>query len=88
MPGTGRGGDDPGPRRPRSTYGGNPLACAAALAVLETIEEEHLVANAHAMGAYFVHRLNEAPFRDKIADLRAVGLMMAWNWPPPTPSAS
>ena len=59
-----------------STYGGNPLACAAALAVLETIEDEHLVANAHAMGAYFVHRLNEAPFRDKIADIRAVGLMI------------
>ncbi len=59
-----------------STYGGNPLACAAALAVLETIEDEHLVANAHAMGAYFVHRLNEPPFRDKIADLRAVGLMI------------
>jgi len=59
-----------------STYGGNPLACAASLAVLETIEEEHLLANAHAMGAYFVHRLNEAPFRAKIADIRAVGLML------------
>ena len=38
-----------------STYGGNPLACAASLAVLETIEEEYLLANAHAMGAYFAH---------------------------------
>ncbi len=59
-----------------STYGGNPLACATALAVLNTIEEEHLLANAHAMGAYFVHRLNEPPFRDKIADIRALGLMI------------
>lgn len=59
-----------------STYGGNPLACRAALTVLETIEEEHLLANAHAMGAYFVHRLNESPLREKIADLRAVGLMI------------
>jgi predicted acetylornithine/succinylornithine family transaminase len=59
-----------------STFGGNPLACRTALTVLETIEEEHLVANAHAMGAYLVHRLNEAPFKDKIADLRAVGLMV------------
>ena len=59
-----------------STYGGNPLACAAALAVLQTIEDEHLLANAHAMGAYFVHRLNESPFRAKIADIRAVGLMI------------
>jgi len=59
-----------------STYGGNPLACATALAVLNTIEEDHLLANAHAMGAYFVHRLNEPPFRDKITDIRALGLMI------------
>jgi len=59
-----------------STYGGNPLACATALSVLETIEDEHLLANAHAMGAYFVHRLNEPRFRAKIADIRAVGLMI------------
>lgn len=59
-----------------STYGGNPLACATALAVLNTIEEEHLLANAHAMGAYFVHRLNEPHFRDKVADIRALGLMI------------
>ena len=59
-----------------STYGGNPLACATALAVLETIEEEHLLANAHAMGAYFVHRLNEKRFAGKITDIRALGLMV------------
>ncbi len=59
-----------------STYGGNPLACAAALSVLETVEDEHLIANAHAMGAYFVHRLNEARFRAKIKDIRALGLMI------------
>jgi len=59
-----------------STFGGNPLACRAALAVLETIEEEHLLANAHAMGQYFVHRLNEVPFRDKLTDIRAIGLMI------------
>lgn len=59
-----------------STFAGNPLAARAALAVLETIEDEHLLANAHAMGAYFVHRLNEPHFRAKIADIRAVGLMV------------
>jgi acetylornithine/N-succinyldiaminopimelate aminotransferase len=59
-----------------STYGGNPLACRTALSVLETIEEEHLVANAAAMGAYFVHRLTEPRFAGKIADIRAVGLMI------------
>ncbi len=59
-----------------STYGGNPLACAAALSVLETVEDEHLIANAHAMGAYFVHRLNEPRFRAKVKDIRALGLMI------------
>ena len=59
-----------------STFAGNPLAARAALAVLETIEDEHLLANAHAMGEYFVHRLNERGLRDRIADIRAVGLMI------------
>ena len=59
-----------------STYGGNLLASVSALTVLETIEEEHLLANSHAMGAYFVHRLNEKPFRDKLSDIRALGLMI------------
>ena len=59
-----------------STFGGNLLACRAALAVLETIEGDHLLTNAEAMGAYFVHRLTAPRFRGKIADLRAVGLMI------------
>jgi acetylornithine/N-succinyldiaminopimelate aminotransferase len=59
-----------------STFAGNPLASRAALAVLETIEDEHLLANAHAMGEYFVHRLNEPPLRAKIKDIRAIGLML------------
>ncbi len=59
-----------------STFAGNPLAARAALAVLETVEDEHLLANAHAMGEYFVHRLNEPKLRGKIADIRAVGLMI------------
>ncbi|MDQ2686541.1 MAG: acetylornithine transaminase [Armatimonadota bacterium] len=59
-----------------STFAGNPLAARAALAVLETIEQDHLLANAHAMGEYFAHRLNEPALRDKIADIRAIGLMV------------
>ena len=59
-----------------STFAGNPLAARAALAVIETIEQEHLLANAHAMGEYFVHRLNEPALRPKIKDIRAVGLML------------
>ena len=59
-----------------STYGGNPLACATALAVLNTIEEEHLLANAAAMGAYFMQRLSEPPLQSKIAEVRGLGLMI------------
>ena len=59
-----------------STFGGNPLAAHTALAVLQTIEDEHLLANAHAMGAYFVHRLNELMHTHKLTDIRGVGLMV------------
>lgn len=59
-----------------STFAGNPLAARAALAVLETVEQDHLLANAHAMGEYFVHRLNEPALRPKIAAIRAIGLMV------------
>ncbi|MDO9018397.1 MAG: acetylornithine transaminase [Myxococcales bacterium] len=40
-----------------STFGGNPLACAAALAVLETLDREGLIEGAAAKGAYFLSRL-------------------------------
>jgi predicted acetylornithine/succinylornithine family transaminase len=59
-----------------STFAGSPLAARAALAVLETIEAEHLLANAYAMGEYFVHRLAEPSLSAKIAGIRAVGLMI------------
>lgn len=36
-----------------STYGGNPLACAVAMAALEVLQEESLAANAETLGAYF-----------------------------------
>lgn len=59
-----------------STFGGNPLAASAALAVLQTIEDEHLIANAHAMGVYFAHRLREQRFCEKISEVRHLGLMI------------
>ena len=59
-----------------TTFGGNPLAASAALAVIDVMETEHLVSNAHAMGAYFLHRLSESPMREKFSDVRAVGLMI------------
>jgi acetylornithine/N-succinyldiaminopimelate aminotransferase len=59
-----------------STFGGNPLACRAALAVIEAMESEHLVANAHAMGSYFTHRLTEPAFKAHFTDVRGLGLMV------------
>ena len=60
-----------------STYGGNPLACAAALAVLETIEGEGLVANAAARGAELTAGLGRLKAEDeRIGDVRGPGLMV------------
>jgi 4-aminobutyrate aminotransferase len=60
-----------------STFGGNPVACAAGLAVLETIESEGLVANAAARGAELRAGLERiAAEDDRIGDLRGPGLMV------------
>jgi 4-aminobutyrate aminotransferase len=60
-----------------STYGGNPVACAAGLAVLETIREERLVENAAARGAELVAGLGRiAAEDDRIGDVRGPGLMV------------
>jgi 4-aminobutyrate aminotransferase len=60
------------------TYGGNAVACAAALATLQVIDEEGLVANAERQGA----RLNDglrkvAADHPEIGDVRGLGLMQA-----------
>jgi 4-aminobutyrate aminotransferase len=60
-----------------STYGGNPVACAAGLAVLETIHDEGLLANAAARGAELVSGLAAiAAEDDRIGDIRGPGLMV------------
>jgi 4-aminobutyrate aminotransferase len=60
-----------------STYGGNPVACAAALAVLDTIEGEGLVANAAARGAELSSGLARLKAEDeRIGDVRGPGLMI------------
>ena len=60
-----------------STFGGTPLACAAALATLEAIEQEHLLDNAVKMGARFMDGLKKlAPKHAGIASVRGVGLMV------------
>lgn len=60
------------------TYGGNPLACEAALGVLETIEEEDLVAKARRIGEIMLPRLKSLQERfDVIGDVRGRGAMIA-----------
>ncbi|MEA2630503.1 MAG: 4-aminobutyrate aminotransferase [Chloroflexota bacterium] len=60
-----------------STYGGNPVACAAGLAVLETIRDEDLLGNARARGAELVAGLGKiAAEDDRIGDIRGPGLMI------------
>lgn len=60
-----------------STYGGNPVACAAGLAVLATIADEDLLANARARGAELMTGLGKiAAEDDRIGDIRGLGLMV------------
>ena len=59
------------------TYGGNAVACAAALATLDAIEEERLVDNAATVGARLVAELQEVAERHEIiGDVRGRGLMI------------
>ena len=58
-----------------NTFGGNPVACAVGLAVLEVIERENLVANARDVGAYLRRGLDKlADKYDLIGDVRGCGL--------------
>jgi 4-aminobutyrate aminotransferase len=60
-----------------STFGGNPLSCAAALAVIDAIKEEKLLENATKQGAYIMKRLEELKARSEIVgDVRGKGLMI------------
>ena len=60
------------------TYGGNVVACAAALATLEVVEEEQLVANARTRGEQLMALLRRLGERvDVIGDVRGRGLMVA-----------
>jgi len=58
-----------------STFGGNPLACAAALATLDVIEKQGLVEKAGTLGNYFMEGL-KAIRSDKIREVRGLGLMI------------
>jgi 4-aminobutyrate aminotransferase len=60
-----------------STFGGNPLSCAAALAVIDVINEEKLLDNANRQGVYALKRLGDFGERNPmVGDVRGKGLMM------------
>lgn len=60
-----------------STFGGNPVAAAAGLAVLEVIEKERLTRNAGSTGGYFMSRLRAlAGSSDRLLEVRGSGLMI------------
>ena len=60
-----------------TTFGGNHLACTAALAVLDVMEQEDLVNNVHEVGEYLLKKLIELQQREKhITDVRGRGLMI------------
>lgn len=60
-----------------TTFGGTPLACAAALAVIEIIEEERLLENAVRMGDVFMERLKQVAAKYAfIREVRGAGLMV------------
>ena len=66
------------------TYGGNVIACAAALATLDVMEEERLPQNAAERGAQFLAALRElAKNRPAIGDVRGLGLMLALEFVKP-----
>jgi predicted acetylornithine/succinylornithine family transaminase len=65
------------PGKHASTFGGNCLACAAAVAVIEAVEEDNLLANAAVLGEYAKQKLGELKGKHAIIDsVRGIGLMI------------
>jgi 4-aminobutyrate aminotransferase-like enzyme len=66
------------PSASSSSYGGNPLACAAAAASLRIIDEENLVENSKQVGEYFLSKLK--PMQERypfVGDVRGLGLFLS-----------
>lgn len=64
-----------------TTFGGNHLACVAALAVLEVIERQNLMTNAATVGAYLIEQLSALNF-----NVRGQGLMLGFDVPTDRPN--
>lgn len=61
-----------------TTFGGNHLACAAGIAVLDVIREEHLIENAAKVGDYLIDQLANI---DEATEVRGKGLMLGLEFP-------
>jgi len=60
-----------------TTFGGNPVSCAAGLAIIEAIDEERVLENTNRMGAHILERLREvARTCDRIKEVRGRGLII------------
>jgi acetylornithine/N-succinyldiaminopimelate aminotransferase len=65
------------PGKHATTFGGNALVCAAAVAVIEAIEEDNLLVNAAELGQYIKDKLEQLKQKHSIIDsVRGVGLMI------------
>jgi acetylornithine aminotransferase len=61
-----------------TTFGGNHLACAASLAVLEVMEKEELIEKARQRGQYLLNKLKKM---DGLSQVRGLGLMIGFDVP-------
>jgi acetylornithine/N-succinyldiaminopimelate aminotransferase len=60
-----------------STFGGNPVACAAALAVLDALEQDGVIENAATVGAYLLEKLRKIAERcERVAEVRGQGMII------------
>ncbi|MFC4777338.1 putrescine aminotransferase [Paenibacillus sp. GCM10023252] len=68
----------PNPFMHTTTFGGNPLACAAAIATIDVLLEEKLPERAAEIGLYFLEELRKASMghEDKVMEIRGIGLMI------------
>jgi 4-aminobutyrate aminotransferase/(S)-3-amino-2-methylpropionate transaminase len=74
--------DAPDPGGLGGTYAGNPVACAAGIAVLDVIKEEGILAKAHALGEKLMSRLKQMSLRNDLPpmdDIRGLGAMVAFD---------
>ncbi|WNM28106.1 4-aminobutyrate--2-oxoglutarate transaminase [Demequina capsici] len=77
--------DSAGPGGLGGTYGGNPIACAAALATIDAYQSEDLAARAAQIGALMRERLDALKAADpRVGDVRGLGAMMAIELVDPT----